>query len=624
MPQFKMKNIFGYALTVYAFLIVASCASDNSGNNEAATQQHLASLAFDDAKNFLPDWSKQNSLVVLITSDPVNLHPCGSTSLNATTIQNLAQEFLLMVDQQKPQLVPVLAKSLPGISQDGLQYTYELLDEAQWDDGSPITADDVIFTLKANKCPLTNNPFMKSYVENLKTIVADSSNPKKFTMVMKSPYVSNMSFVTGIPIISRKFFDPENILLHYTFDQFNDSSFKADAHDDLNKWSVEFNDGKYGNDPKHFFGAGPYKVVSWDHGSTVILQRKANHWTHHLKSQNIYLSSYPDQIIFKLVKDENAQILEFKSQTVDASNILSNKVLVELQKDSNFNRNYNSAFMESYSMNFIALNTRPDGVNHKKFFDDLNVRKAFAMLAPVDRIISVVALGKGIRWPSMISPLKTEFNKDLALVPFDEEGAKKLMDKAGWKDTDADGIRDKMIDGEKIPLQVEFSYANQGNITKDIANMIIEAANKAGVKIIPKPMEIAMLTQNGANHDFDMLMAGWSTSALQEDYTQLWHTGSWANKGSNYSGFGNAASDLLIDSIKHTLNDSLRHEMSRRFQKMVYDEQPYIFLYATYRKEAIHKRWGNQIMTSEAPNLILNNLRLLAPEGSAALITNGN
>jgi len=441
---------------------------------------------------------------------------------------------------------------------------------------------------------------------------------------MKSPYVSNMSFVTDFPIISRKYFDPKNILSLYTFEQFNDSSFKADAHDDLNKWSVEFNKGKYANDPEYFFGAGPYKVVSWDHGSTVILQRKANHWSEHLKSPNIYLASYPDQIIFKLVKDESAQILEFKSQTIDATNILSNKVLVELQKDSSFNRNYNSSFMESYSMNYIALNTRPDGVNHKKIFDDLNVRKAFALLTPVDHIINVVALGKGIRCPSMISPLKPEYNKDLVIIPFDVEGAKKLLDKAGWKDSDGDGIRDKIIDGEKIPLQVEFTYVNAGNITKDIANMIIEAANKAGAKIIPKPVELAMLTQNGGNHDFDMLMAGWSTSALQEDYTQLWHTSSWANKGSNYSGFGNAASDALIDSIKHTLNDSLRHEMSKRFQKMVYDEQPYIFLYATYRKEAIHKRWGNQIMTAEAPNLILNYLRLLSPAGSAVLMTNGN
>ncbi|HYV91486.1 MAG TPA: ABC transporter substrate-binding protein [Chitinophagales bacterium] len=619
-----MKAITDYILLVSVFLLVASCARDTSATNETTTHEHQTSLSFPDAKEFLSGWSRQNSLVIMIQSDPVTLHPCGELNLTAQMIENLTHGFLMVADQQQAGVVPSLVKSLPQVSPDGLQYTYELLSEAQWDDGSPLTADDVIFTLKANKCPLTNNSTLKSYVENLKTIIADSVNPKKFTMVMKSPYVSNESFVTGIAIMSRKFFDPKNILSQYTFAEFDDPEWKSDQHEDLTNWSVEFNNVKYATDPKYFFGAGPYKVTSWDHGNSVTLQRKANHWSSRLNDENIYLHSYPDQIICKVVRDETAQILEFKSQTADVSNILSNKALIELQKDSSFNRNYNSAFIESYGMNFITLNMRPDGVTRKKIFDDVRVRQAFALLTPVDQIINVVTMGKAIRWPSMVSPLRPEFNKDLSLLPYDVAKAKKLLDEAGWKDSDGDGVRDKIVSGEKIPLQVAFTYVNQSNTTKDIANMMVESANQAGVKIIPNPVDGPLLQANAKSHDYDLLLAGWSTSALQEDYTQLWHTSSWANKSSNYSGFGNAASDALIDSIKYTLNDSLRHEMSKRLQKMVYDEQPYIFLYSTYKKIAIHKRWGNQIMTAEAPNLILNNLRLLAPQGSAVLKTNGN
>lgn len=614
----EMKSIA--ALALFGFLSFASCVSNDSTGNKNSAENHQSQV-FADAKEFLPGWSKQNSLVVLITADPVNLHPCAAPNVSSTAVQNLTQEYLMVVDLEHLTAIPSLVKSSPQVSKDRLQYTYEILDEAQWDDGSPITAEDVIFSLKANKCPLTSNATLKSYVENLQTIISESGNAKKFTMVMKGPYVSNVNFVTGIPIMSRKFFDPGNILSHYTFEQLDDSSFKAG--EDLDKWSIEFNDGKYGNDPKFFFGAGPYQVVNWDHGATVMLQRKANHWTQHLKTPNSYQTSFPGQIIFKIMKDENAQVLEFKSQTIDATNIISTKALTELQKDSSFNRNYNSAFIENYGQNYIALNMHPDGLTHKKIFDDLLVRKAFALLTPVDQIIQVTGLGKAVQWPCMVSPLKPEFNKDLAVVPFDVERAKKLLDEAGWKDSDGDGIRDKEIGGEKIPLQVEFSYYNQGNLTKDIANMLIEAANQAGIKIIPRPLDAGVLIQNAKDHDFDMLMLGWSISALQEDYTQLWHTSSWANKGSNFSGFGNAASDALIDSIKHTLNDSLRHEMSKRFQKMVYDDQPYIFLYSTLRKVVIHKRWGNQIMTAETPNMIFNNLRLLAPAATSMLM-NGN
>src|SRR6185369_15373902 len=123
----------------------------------------------------------------------------------------------------------------------------------------------------------------------------------------------------------------------------------GDQQQDLVDWSVEFNDGKYGTDPAHFFGCGPYQVIDWDRGHTVTLQRKENYWGQKLTPENIYLNSFPEKIIFKIMKDENALELEFKSQTFDATNYIPTKVLTDLQADSAFNVNYNSVFMQSYS-----------------------------------------------------------------------------------------------------------------------------------------------------------------------------------------------------------------------------------------------------------------------------------
>jgi len=55
----------------------------------------------------------------------------------------------------------------------------------------------------------------------------------------------------------------------------------------------------------------------------------------------------------------------------------------------------------------------------------------------------------------------------------------------------------------------------------------------------------------------------------------------------------------------------------RRLQQHVYDEQPFIFLYSTAKKVIIHKRFGNQIITFERPNVVVNNLRLLSQSGSS-------
>jgi peptide/nickel transport system substrate-binding protein len=121
------------------------------------------------------------------------------------------------------------------------------------------------------------------------------------------------------------------------------------------------------------------------------------------------------------------------------------------------------------------LNTRPDGVKHKKIFTEKMVRRAMAMLTPVDDINTVINMGKNTRIAGPVSPLKEEYNKDLKLIAFDIEGAKKLLDQAGWKDTDGDNIRDKVIDGEKVKFEFDLAFLTTQVQWKDIASMISEA-----------------------------------------------------------------------------------------------------------------------------------------------------
>jgi peptide/nickel transport system substrate-binding protein len=114
------------------------------------------------------------------------------------------------------------------------------------------------------------------------------------------------------------------------------------------------------------------------------------------------------------------------------------------------------------------------------------------------------------------------------------------------------------------------------------------------------------------------MLASWAGSSVPEDFTQIWHSSSWASKGSNFSGFGNAKSDALIDSIKYTLDPALRHPMVKELQAMIYDEQPYVFMYAANRRNVIHKRFGNAHMYFERPGILINNWKLLAGAASTA------
>ena len=238
-----------------------------------------------------------------------------------------------------------------------------------------------------------------------------------------------------------------------------------------------------------------------------------------------------------------------------------------------------------------------------------------AHLVPLNNINKILNKGKNSRMVGPVSPLKPEYNNDLKLIELDVVQAKKMLDEAGWIDTDGDNIRDKVVEGEKIPFSFNLSYMTTQIEWKDMAQMIAEAMYQAGVKANIQPMDFGVFIDHAHNHDFDMMIGAWAGSSFPEDFTQIWHSSSWASKGSNYGGFGNAQSDALIDSIKYAIDDAKRIPMVKRLQQLIYDEQPSIFMFASLRRNVVHQRFGNCEMYFERPGILLNNLKLLSPQG---------
>jgi ABC-type transport system substrate-binding protein len=584
-----------------------------ASDNQTIIGDSIKYIAINDAPQLLPNWSKENTLIYHVVAEPDDMHPTNGNSVLRTEISGYTQVYIVGTNFRTLTQSPIAVKSLPTVSSNGLAYTYELRNDITFDNQQPIAVEDIIFTLKANKCPLTNNPHLKTYLNNISNIISDKKNGNSFTIIMKKKHIQNVSFLADFPIMQRAFFDKKNILSKYTFTQFNDKYFIAENFQDLKEWATEFDSIKYSRDPKFIVGAGPYQFEKWNEGQSITLVRKKNHWTKN--SNNFHETSYPEKIIFKINTDANSQLLEFKSQTLDASTSISTKKLLELQQDKNFNANYNSRYTDTYNYNYIAMNMKPDGVKHKKIFTDKKVRRAMAFLTPLNEINTIINKGKNNRITGPVSPLKAEYNTDLKLLPFDIEQAKIILSEAGWKDTDDDDILDKIIDGEKVKFEFNINCMNTQTEWKDVAKMMAEQYYKAGIKANINLMDYVLLFDAAQKHNFDMMIGAWSSSFAPEDFTQLWHTNSWTSQGSNYTGFGNALSDALIDSINYTLDDSIRIQMIKRLQKIIYDEQPYIFMFAALRRNVIHKRFGNQEMYFEKPGVWLSGLKLLSNQG---------
>ncbi|MCS6917656.1 MAG: ABC transporter substrate-binding protein [Chitinophagales bacterium] len=571
-------------------------------------------LLLPDAPAWNESWSTENTLLVHLISDPSSVHPSALTNHGAILIAQLIHGYLLYLNPITLKLEPGICRTLPQQSPDGLQFTYELREGLYWDDGRPVTPEDVIFSFKAYKCPLTQNPAQKPYLENLSAVVASPLHSRRFTLISKDRYVHNESFVIEFPILPRHVYDSANVLARFSLAQFDDPAFRAEEHADLVAWSRSFNHPVNGTDPAHIKGLGPYRLTQWEPGQFITLERKPRHWTAGVDSLPLLLASYPETIVFRFIRDETATKLELLSQKLDASSMLTTRTLMDLLTDSSFLRNYNSAFMENLACNRIYLNTRPDGLKRLPYFEDVRMRKAMAYLVPVDRMIEVLAMKQAVRWTTFLPPFRTdEVDTTLKPIPYDVQAAIRLLEEAGWHDSDNDGIRDKLIAGRRVALEPELSLAALGSASRDAATLIAEAALPAGMRIRIRELETGTLMEKARQHDFDMLLTAGIVSALAKDYSQIWHTRSWEQNGSNYSGFGSPITDALLDSMRRELNDSARIAMSRRLQRIIYEQQPVIFTFSPHRKVVVHKRWGNQIFVKEKPGFIPNALRLLNP-----------
>ncbi len=562
-------------------------------------------------KEYLNAWSNNNEVVVHYLTEPDNLHPTNGNSLNRSEIFLYIHGALLKTDLRTGKIAPFMVKEMPSYSEDQLSLSFELRDDIRWDDGSEVTADDVIFTVMAAKNPLTNNASMKPYFDFVESVSADPGNKRKFSIRMKSVYIQNVALWADYPIIQESFYDKEKVLRNFSFADFNAPAFdlgKLKKGEVLQRWSDLFNGAEFGFDPQRISGLGPYKVSGWQQGQLVVLEKKANHWSD--KSTEYSELSYPSKIIFKVDKDPVTLELALRKQEFDVSTSMPIRTLLKLKEDSVFNRNYHGVFVDIYGYTFIGLNLRPTEKSRARCLEERKVRKALALLTPVDDIIRVVNKNVNKRVNSPVAKMKSSCNLSLKLIPFDVKAANVLLDEAGWITRDNDGVRTKIVAGKKERLELELLYMSVIPDWKEMGLLISEGMAQAGVKLRLTGVDPGMWMEKGSSHDFDMIMGTWNTTALPEDYAQLWALESWKNNGLNFTGFGNDTTDALIHNISVTMNDHKRDSLEMKMQEMIYEEQAYIFLYGLVRRSAVHRRFEGAELYAERPGILYNVLRI--------------
>jgi len=181
-------------------------------------------------------------------------------------------------------------------------------------------------------------------------------------------------------------------------------------------------------------------------------------------------------------------------------------------------------------------------------------------------------------------PKARDFNPNIKPLPYDPKRAAELLDEAGWKDHNGDGVRDK--DGKKF--RFEFMGSSGSAVYKQLAPILAEEFRKAGIEMRERIVESALLTETLKDHRFDATAFGFSFD-LVSDQSQNWHS----TGGNNFQNFKNAESDRLIEQARLEFDPEKRKQLYWRWQELIHEEQPVTFLYYSQEPAAISKRFQN-------------------------------
>ncbi len=581
-----MKKLLSFFSPLLILAVFSACNSEPKPldkENLYATSQTEPSQG---------DW-----VITMIPGEPDNLLPYVYRTGPASMVVGQIFQPLFSLDKKTYEIIPILATGLPEVSPDFLQYTYTIRPEAEWAPGKPITGKDVEFSAKVMYNPLVKSGPSRSFYSFIEDVITYTEDPKKVTFVISEAFYDADFSLGDMNILPMHFYDANNLMAKFSVKELVSQGAKLETNADIKAFADDYMSEKRQREKDFIMGSGAYKLEEWTTGQNIKLVRKENWWGDKLNGK---LQAWPKQLHFKIVQDPKTQMTAMKNQEADVMVRIPAEDFIELKNNPDVLKHFNFYTPNAYLFSFLGLNMKP-GPKRTTIFQDKSVRKAIALLLDCDKIIKELSHGTAERMATPVIPEQKKFlNADLKPIAHDVEGAVKLLEENGWTEKDNDGIRFKMLNGKKVRLDFEVAVSNKGDLSRNIILILQESALKAGVKVNINSFDFNVLIEKYGSHDFDAYLGFSGGSPHSPDFRQMWHTASWKN-GSNYGGYSNPECDKIIDALRSERDETKRIGMMKEVQKLIYEDQPVVFIYSSLERMMVHKRFQNVEVTSLRP-----------------------
>lgn len=559
-----------------------------------------------------PKISSDFRLNVRIKGDPGRLCPIFASS--SADAREVYPYIFLQLGEYNPEtlnLSPILAKTIPQVEdildgpyKGGTRIEYEILADAVWQDGTPITADDYIFTIKAVKHPLVNADRWRNLLSKITEVNILSDDKKKFEVLFKEDYTSALELSVSIEFLPAHIYDSKQILTNISQEVFedekrldelvkNDTSFTAFA-EAFNQRSFHI---------QNMNGSGPYSFIEWETDQYILLRKKEDWWGDNYPDRP-FLRAYPNEILFQIIPDETTAMALLKEGTIDVMSIKLSENFNNLKKDKTLNQKLSFHTPQLTNYYYLALN------NKNTILQDKDVRRAIAHIIDVDNIIQTQEGNQGRRTVGMVAPFRPEYDSTLALIEYDQDKARDYLSKAGWADSNGDQILDKIIDGKFVSLSLRF-YVFKSELGQRLGLITKENARKVGIDIELIQKDFRSFRKNElSNFDYDIAPMRRVLPLTEMDPYNSWHSATSDNAINNTCGYSNPYADNIIEKIQQEENDAKRKSLHRELQKVIYEDQACVFLYSPVERIVTSSRI-TPLISVKKPGYFVNSFSLV-------------
>lgn len=466
-------------------------------------------------------------------ADARNLIPFLATDTASSGVTSLVFNGLTKVDKDL-NIVGDIAESW-SISRDGSEIIFSLRKNIKWHDGLPLTARDVKWTFEAVLDPKNACPYSSDFMDIKSIDIVDDYTVK---FVYSRPYAPALSKL-GMSIAPEHLLKGEDLI---------NTAFKRSP-----------------------VGCGPYIFKEWKTDQHIILESNMEYFEHR---------PYITRHVTRVIPDLSVQYLELITGGIDSMGLTPYQYFYRTDTKP-FKSKYNKYKYLSRSYSYIGYNLS----DH--LFTDKRVRQALSYAIDKNDIITGVLMGLGEPCTGPFFKETPYYNTNAARYEYDKEKAIRLLDEAGWRDTDGDGILDK--DGKPFRFKL---ITNQGNKDReDIATVVQSQWKEIGVLADVQIIAWAsFLNEFVDKKRFQAVILGW-TLPLDPDCYVVWHSVSAKASGFNFVSYKNEEVDALIEEGRMTFDKERRIEIYRRIHELIADDAPYTFLYFPYMAAAISKRF---------------------------------